>query len=67
MADRRNTKPGAVSRAETSLAGMLIMTRDLDRLSIDSLARSYRVPRTRIEEMLAAERNRRGSTHGELA
>jgi hypothetical protein len=48
-----------ISPAKASLAAMLTMTRDLDRLSIDSLTRSYRVPRPQIEQMLAAEKTRR--------
>lgn len=49
----------SAGQAKASLAAMLMMSRDLDRLAIESLARSYRVPRRQIEQMLAAERLRR--------
>jgi len=60
MSDRQSQHR---AQAEASLATTLIMARDLDRLTAESLARSYRVPRHRIEEMLAAERVRRGCAH----
>lgn len=50
----------SMQQAKASLAAMLIMTRNIDRLDIDSLTRSYRAPRGLIKQMLAAERKRRG-------
>lgn len=57
------TAAPSTSQAKASLAAMLIMARDLDRLAVDSLARSYRVPLPEIEQMVADERQRRGGAH----
>ena len=46
-------------QATAALSAMLIMATDLSRLSLDSLARSYRVPRATIARMLEAEKARR--------
>ncbi len=56
------TEALSADQAKASLAAMLIMARDLDRLAVDSLTRSYRVPRAQIERMLAAEKQRRAGT-----
>ena len=59
MSARRPNKAPTQGQAQANLTTLIIMADAIDRLSVDSLARSYRVPRHEIERMLAAETTRR--------
>jgi len=61
MRNRHATKAISATHALATLTALLIIAEDVERLSIDSLARSYRVPRRRIEQMVEAEKQRRAS------
>jgi len=57
----RNRDQVTRAQARAALQSLLVQTRALERLSIDTLARSYRVPVSEIEELLAAEWHRRAA------
>lgn len=48
-----------VAQARLQLTMMLASARDLDRFTVDQLARSYKVPVREIEQRIAAEREKR--------
>lgn len=61
MRMRRSAKNEAitVAAARTQLKTMLACARTLDHLDVDTLARSYRVPRKEIEYELTVARQKR--------
>ena len=59
MSARRPNKAPTQGQARANLTTLIIMADAIDTLSVDSLARSYRVPRHEIEQMVAAETARR--------
>lgn len=61
MKPMRMRSRGQVTRAQAraALQSLLVQSHALDRLSVDTLARTYRVPVSEIEQLLAAERQRR--------
>lgn len=57
--NRPHGQSPTIAQATAALATLLVSARDIDSLTVDALARSYRVAPRRITEMLEAERRRR--------